>query len=337
MQALVHQIWYGKHWLKWLLWPLSGLFWLISGVRRALFALGIKSVFYAPVPVIVVGNITAGGSGKTPTVLYLIELLRTAGYRPGVISRGYGVHIEAPIRVAPSHTSAQVGDEPAMIFARCSVPMVVGPNRVAAAKTLLACGDVDVIICDDGLQHYALGRNIEIAVIDGERRLGNGLLIPAGPLREGSWRLETVDFRLCNGGQAGIQEIAMSLNPARLLPVQSGNDAVPPKAGETVVAMAGIGNPGRFFATLIEQGFRLAKTKAFDDHQPFTATDIDSLSTFQPLLMTEKDAIKCRGFAKQHWWYLAVDAKLGPDFDTQLLQKVAAAKAGKQGNTHGVR
>ncbi|MGI2260313.1 tetraacyldisaccharide 4'-kinase [Shewanella sp. GXUN23E] len=345
MQSLVHQIWYGRHWLKWLLWPLSGLFWLISSVRRRLFALGIKPVFHAPVPVIVVGNITAGGSGKTPTVLYLIELLRTAGYTPGVISRGYGVNIQAPILVQAHHSSAEVGDEPAMIFARTGVPMVVGPNRIAAVKVLLDnkvgvnsdSAQVDVIICDDGLQHYALGRDIEIALIDGDRRFGNGMLIPAGPLREGTWRLESVDFRLCNGGEPAEQEIAMSLSPSGLRPVLADNPAVPPQAGDAVVAMAGIGNPGRFFATVTEQGFELAGTRAFDDHQAFTLADIDSLSASLPVLMTEKDAVKCRGFAKQHWWYLAVDAKLGPDFDTQLLQKVVAAKAGKQGNTHGVR
>ncbi len=337
MQQFVHKIWYEGHWLKWVFWPLSWLFSLISSVRRSLFRLGIKPVYRSPVPVIVVGNITAGGSGKTPTVLYLVELLRRSGYKPGVISRGYGAEITSPLRVTSEHSSKDVGDEPAMIFARTQVPMVVGPNRVAALETLLDKGDVDLVICDDGLQHYALGRDIEITLIDGERRFGNGMLIPAGPLREGPWRLDSVDFRLCNGGTAQAGEFAMTLEPSGLIELAAGDNSHAPVAGDKIAAMAGIGNPERFFTTLRQQGFELARTRAFDDHQAFTAGDIDTLSQDLPILMTEKDAIKCRGFAKQNWWYLAVDAKLAPEFDTQLLQKVAAAKAGKQGTTHGVR
>ena len=337
MQQFVHKIWYEGHWLKWLLWPLSWLFALISATRRRLFRLGVKSVFHSPVPVIVVGNITAGGSGKTPTVLYLIELLRRSGYKPGVISRGYGADIKSPLRVTPEHSSSEVGDEPAMIFARTQVPMVVGPNRVAALQTLLQQGDIDVVICDDGLQHYALGRDIEIALIDGERRLGNGMLIPAGPLREGPWRLNNVDFRLCNGGVARQNEFPMALEPTGLIALTDSARSIAPVAGDKVAAMAGIGNPERFFTTLTQQGFELAVTRSFDDHQTYYAEDVDSLAPGLPLLMTEKDAIKCRGFAKQNWWYLAVDAKLAPEFDLQLLDKLAAAKAGKQGITHGVR
>lgn len=338
MQQFVHKIWYEGHWLKWFFWPLSWLFGLISSVRRGMFRSGLKAVFHSPVPVIVVGNITAGGSGKTPTVLYLIELLRHSGYRPGVISRGYGADIQSPLRVTPEHSSADVGDEPAMIFARTRVPMVVGPNRVAALQTLLAGGDVDVVICDDGLQHYALARDIEIALIDGDRRLGNGMLIPAGPLREGPWRLQSVDFRLCNGGKALAGEFAMTLKPSGLIPLLAETELTKmPVAGEKVAAMAGIGNPERFFTTLAQQGFELGATKAFNDHQAYSRDDICSLAPGLPVLMTEKDAIKCRGFAKQDWWYLAVDAKLAPDFDSQLLNKLAAAKAGKQGTTHGVR
>lgn len=334
MQQFVHRLWYQRnHPLRWVLLPLTLLFYVISAIRRQLFRWGIKPVYHSPVPVIVVGNLTAGGSGKTPMVLYLISLCRANGYRPGVISRGYGVNITGSVLVSDSHTCADVGDEPAMIFARTHVPMVVGANRVDAVKTLLAHCDVDVIICDDGLQHYALGRDIELAIIDGERRLGNGLLLPAGPLREGAWRLDTVDFKICNGlegAQAG--EFAMQLAPAGLhglTPHLADNIQQAPQPGDTVVAMAGIGNPGRFFTSLTALGFVLAQTREFADHQPYIPADLASLAAQYPLLMTEKDAVKCRHFATDNWWYLAVDAKLPAEFDQGLLQRLAKIQSEK--------
>lgn len=337
MQHLIHQIWYQNHWCRWLLWPLSIVFGCVSALRRQLFKSGLKKVSSCPVPLIVVGNITAGGSGKTPTVLYLIELLKRAGYSPGVISRGYGADIDAPIQVTSQHSSEEVGDEPAMIYARTNIPMVVCPDRVAAMDHLLTSNDVDVVICDDGLQHYALARDIELAIIDGERRLGNGLLIPAGPLREGHWRLRTVDFNICNGGDAIEGEVAMSLVLKGLYPVKSSNTHSPPNLGQAVMAMAGIGNPERFFSSLRSMGYDVINTKAFNDHQAYSEQEIAGLDGSLPIVMTEKDAIKCRAFAHANWWYLAVDAKLDEGFDTQLLQRVAAVKAGKQGATDGIR
>lgn len=330
MEALVNRIWYQQHWGKWLLWPLSWLFALLSSVRRGLFRVGIKPVEQLPVPVLLVGNITVGGSGKTPMVIYLIELLRQHGYRPGVISRGYGSEQTAPRIVALNSAAHAVGDEPAMIVNRTQVPMAVGQDRIATAQLLLAEHDVDIIISDDGLQHYRLARDIELVVIDAKRQLGNGMLLPAGPLREGPWRLNTVDLIVENGATAdsnhgGQSRFAMQLQPAT------------PHAlcGEAelntrqVKAVAGIGNPQRFFDTLQQLGYDVAQTQCFADHHPYTAADFADAATGLPIIMTEKDAIKCREFSPDNCWYLPVDAKLSATFSAQLLAKVATAVANK--------
>lgn len=337
MQALVNKIWYHGHPLQWLLLPFSGLFALITAVRRSLFRLGIKSQTSLPVPVIVVGNITVGGSGKTPTVIYLIELLRAKGFNPGVISRGYGADIRGVRVVSTGASAAEVGDEPAMIVARTGVPMVVGSKRVEAAKTLISEFSVDVIICDDGLQHYALGRDIELVVIDGQRGLGNQHLLPAGPLREGAWRLEHVDFVVVNGGPANDGQFAMQLLPTEVRAVKGG--AVNGLFDKTkpLIAMAGIGNPARFFDSLQAEGYQLALSHGFDDHQAYDKKQLCDLAKDFPLMMTEKDAVKCRDFAQENWWYLAVNAKLSPQFDEQLLNRLHDVVAAKQGNSHGIR
>lgn len=339
MQVLVNRIWYQGHPLHWLLLPFSWLFALITAIRRGLFRLGLKSQTRLPVPVIVVGNITVGGSGKTPTVIYLIELLRKHGFNPGVISRGYGADIQGVRVVTPTCRAVDVGDEPAMIVARTGVPMVVGAKRVDTAKALLAQFAVDVIICDDGLQHYALARDIELVVIDGKRGLGNRHLLPAGPLREGAWRLKDVDFVLVNGGESESGQYSMQLEASAVLPVNPKVTATFDPS-QAVVAMAGIGYPPRFFETLAQQGVQMALTQGFDDHQAYDKQQLCDLAKALPLMMTEKDAVKCRDFAHENWWYLAVDAKLSPQFDEQLLSRlhsVAAVKqAANEGNNHGV-
>ncbi|GIU13857.1 tetraacyldisaccharide 4'-kinase [Shewanella glacialipiscicola] len=339
MQALVNKIWYQGHPLRWLLLPLSWIFAGITCVRRTLFRLGITSQTVMPIPVIIVGNITVGGSGKTPTVIYLIELLRQHGFKPGVISRGYGVDIQGVKTVNLDASAAEVGDEPAMIVARTQVPMVVGAKRVDAATALIAEFGVDVIICDDGLQHYALARDIELVVIDGQRGLGNGLLLPAGPLREGAWRLESVDFVLSNGGPAAKGQFEMQLAPTAVKPVKYDSTASKYTfdKSQPLVAMAGIGNPARFFESLRDQGYQLALCHGFDDHQAYDKTQLRDLAKGLPLLMTEKDAVKCRDFAQENWWYLAVDAKLPSQFDQQLLARLREVAATKQGNFHGIR
>jgi tetraacyldisaccharide 4'-kinase len=341
MQALINKIWYQGHPLRWLLLPLSGIFAGITFVRRGLFRLGLKSQTSMPVPVIVVGNITVGGSGKTPTVIYLIELLRQQGFTPGVISRGYGVNIQGVKTVSLGASAAEVGDEPAMIVARTQVPMVVGAKRVDAANALITEFGVDVIICDDGLQHYALARDIELVVIDGQRGLGNGLLLPAGPLREGAWRLDNVDFIVSNGGPAAKGQFEMQLAPTQVQSVKCAAPSAvaqyPFDKSQPLVAMAGIGNPARFFDSLRAQGYQLALCHGFDDHQAYDKAQLCDLAKDLPLLMTEKDAVKCRDFAQENWWYLAVNAKLSPQFDEQLLARLREVAAAKQGNFHGIR
>ncbi|QSX32395.1 tetraacyldisaccharide 4'-kinase [Shewanella avicenniae] len=328
MEAFVNRIWYQNHWLKWLLWPLSWLFGLISGVRRQLFRIGLKPVEQLPVPVLLVGNITVGGSGKTPLVIYLIELLRQQGYHPGVISRGYGSEQQQPRIVSTQALAKEVGDEPAMIVARTQVPMAVGQDRIATAKLLLAEHKVDIIISDDGLQHYRLGRDIELLVLDGKRQLGNGMLLPAGPLREGKWRLSTVDFIVENGAkQDSPTRFAMQLSADKLQPLQRDNS--PSCEPKRIKAIAGIGNPQRFFDTLTELGYDIAQTKIFADHHPYSAADFAVNEAELALVMTEKDAIKCREFTLKNGWYLPVDARLSDEFSAQLLAKVANVVAQK--------
>ncbi|WP_153914348.1 tetraacyldisaccharide 4'-kinase [Shewanella sp. TC10] len=335
MQSLVNKIWYQGHPAKWLLMPLSWLFALVSFLRRLGYKLGLSTAETLPVPVIIVGNITAGGSGKTPTVIYLINLLRQQGYKPGVISRGYGVNIDGVKAVRPTDKATEVGDEPAMIVARTQVPMVVGAKRIDAAKSLLSEFDVDVIISDDGLQHYALARDIELAIVDGQRRYGNECLIPAGPLREGLWRLNSIDWVINNGGESQANEVSMSLEPSTLKSVKpSNNDGW---LHQDAVAMAGIGNPQRFFDSLQTLGYSITQTKAFEDHQTFDEEELKQLSLQSPLIMTEKDAVKCRDFAQQNWWYLPVNAKLNESFDLAFLNRLKEVIKVKQGNLHGVR
>ncbi|HBF47041.1 MAG TPA: tetraacyldisaccharide 4'-kinase [Shewanella frigidimarina] len=335
MQQLIHRIWYQGHQAKWLLLPLSGIFWFISTIRRLLFSFGFKQAQVLPVPVIVVGNITAGGSGKTPTVIYLIELLRQHGYKPGVISRGYGVNVDGVVAVTPNAKASDVGDEPAMIVARTQVPMVVGAKRVSAAQTLLTDFDVDVIISDDGLQHYALGRDIEIALVDGERRYGNHCLLPAGPLREGLWRLNSVDFVINNGGPAQNGEVLMALEPAPLCLVDN-NLQDKFNQQNSVVAMAGIGKRSSDLNSISQLGYKVVKTVEFADHQAFDQKQLSDLSVQYSLLMTEKDAVKCRDFAQSNWWYLPVNAKLNSEFDHALLSQLQQVAQTKKGLSHGI-
>lgn len=337
MQTLVNKIWYQGHPLQWLLLPLSFAFGFITFVRRGLFQLGLKAQTILPVPVIVVGNITVGGSGKTPMVIYLIELLRAHGFNPGVISRGYGANIDGVKQVAYNASATDVGDEPAMIVARSGVPMVVGSKRVEAANVLIAEHGVDVIICDDGLQHYALGRDIELVVIDGQRRLGNEYLLPAGPLREGPWRLKDVDFVVINGGNADVGQFEMQLAPTQVKAVDGNIITTDFDKSQPLVAIAGIGNPTRFFDSLQAQGYQVVLSHGFDDHQAYDKKQLCDLAKDLPLMMTEKDAVKCRDFAQENWWYLAVNAKLSPQFDEQLLSRLHEVVAAKQGNSHGIR
>lgn len=313
--------WYGRPGLvTWLLLPLTALFCALAGLRRFGYRHGWLHAERLPVPVVVVGNITVGGSGKTPLVAALVQRLREAGYRPGIVSRGYGGQAQQwPQAVDATSDPRQVGDEPVLLARATGCPVAVGPDRPAAAQRLLAAG-VDVIVADDGLQHYRLGRDIEIAVVDGERRFGNGWCLPSGPLRERPARLRRVDFVVANGA-AAAGEVAMTLHPGRLR-----NVAQPEREAELTAlaaaphAVAGIGHPGRFFAMLRRAGLTPVE-HPFPDHHRFAPADL-AFGDGRPVVMTEKDAVKCAPFAQPDWWYLPVEAELPESFGAALLDRL---------------
>ncbi|HCM9252503.1 tetraacyldisaccharide 4'-kinase [Enterobacter cloacae] len=322
---MIARIWSGESPLWLLLLPLSWLYGLVSGIIRLFYRLGLKRAWRAPVPVVVVGNLTAGGNGKTPVVIWLVEQLQKRGIRPGVVSRGYGGKAaHYPLLLAPDTTTAEAGDEPVLIYQRTGAPVAVSPVRSDAVQALLAEHDVQIIITDDGLQHYALARDKEIVVIDGVRRFGNGWWLPAGPMRERASRLKSVDAVIVNGGAARPDEIPMHLQPGMAVNLLTGERQAVSRL-PALVAMAGIGHPPRFFATLEQCGARIEKRVPLADHQVLVAEQVDALTTpGQTLIMTEKDAVKCRAFAKENWWYLPVDAELSGEQPEHLLQELIA-------------
>ncbi|MDD5275280.1 MAG: tetraacyldisaccharide 4'-kinase [Methylovulum sp.] len=315
----VENIWYKDSIIGTWLMPLGFLFSDIAQFRKFLYRLGMLKKHRLPVPVIVVGNITVGGTGKTPLIICLAKLLKEAGYRPGIISRGYGGQSASwPQSVDAGSDASQVGDEAVLMVKRTQCPVVVAPLRVAAAKQLLSETDCNVILSDDGLQHYALDRDIEIAVIDGERRFGNGYCLPAGPLREPINRLQSVDFIVVNGEKVEANELAMQLVGDMAVNIATGEQK--PLAEFAAVAchaLAGIGNPERFFKLLAAAGLACT-THSFPDHYQFQQADI-VFADSDPVLMTEKDAVKCTAFASQQHWYLPVIAVPETGFAEQLL------------------
>ncbi|EQB99605.1 tetraacyldisaccharide 4'-kinase [Photorhabdus temperata subsp. temperata M1021] len=296
---------------------------LISGLRRLSYKVGLNQSWKAPVPVVVVGNLTAGGNGKTPVVIWLVEQLQKRGYRVGVVSRGYGGKVENyPLLVTDKITTAQAGDEPVLIHRRTGAPVAVAPKRVAAVKALLADIPLDIIVTDDGLQHYALQRDFEIVVIDGVRRFGNGWWLPAGPMRELSRRLNRVNAVITNGGTPQSGELSMTLAGRLAVNMVSGEKRAVNRIPHTI-AMAGIGHPPRFFTTLQQLGADVQKEYAFADHQRYTEEQLSHLAdTNQNLLMTEKDAVKCFKFARPNWWYLPVDAQLPQEKGQAMLNEI---------------
>ncbi|MGB1239712.1 MAG: tetraacyldisaccharide 4'-kinase [Pseudomonadales bacterium] len=309
---------------------LSPLEWLYKRLAAAKRERDTALQWQSPVPLVVVGNIAVGGTGKSPLTVALIELLRRRGYHPGVVSRGYGAKgVDYPAFVTGDGEPLQCGDEPLMVVRRTEVPMVIDPDRSAACRHLLAHSNCDVIISDDGLQHYRMGRDLEIAVIDGARGLGNERHLPVGPLREGAERLQHVDYCVVNGAseQRYGCDVAMQLKPAYWCRVRDGKryslSEFLPRLGEEgrkVQAFAGIGNPQRFFDTLHELGVQ-AQSHAFADHYRFSAQDLAPFAD-DIVLMTEKDAVKCGAFATPHCYYLAVEASLSGEFEQGFCQRI---------------
>jgi tetraacyldisaccharide 4'-kinase len=322
--------WYGNGRTPWWTRPVAVLYGAAIRLRRRLYLAGFKRSVVLPVPVVVVGNLSVGGTGKTPVTIALVEELRKRGFRPGVVSRGYGGSQREPLVLGTSPDPRLVGDEPCLIAAT-GVPVAVGRDRPAAARLLIDAG-CDIVIADDGLQHYRLARDVEICVIDGVRRFGNGRLLPAGPLREPLARLERVDLRVCNGGKAVGGEYAMQLRGGDMVRLDGGErQLLPAFAGQKVHAVAAIGNPLRFFDSLRVAGIDVI-AHPFADHHHFTLDDFafnDSL----PILMTDKDAVKCRAFAESHWWRVPVSAELPEAFYADLIVRIE-----RVGKTHdGIR
>ncbi|HJU07772.1 MAG TPA: tetraacyldisaccharide 4'-kinase [Rhodanobacteraceae bacterium] len=312
--------WYRNGPSFWWTLPIAALYGFVVRTRRAMYRHGWMRSEPMPVPVIVVGNITIGGAGKTPLVIALVEALRARRFKPGVVSRGYGGSARTPMLLEDDPDPSVVGDEPALIKLRTRVPVAIGRDRAAAARLLLH-QNVDVIVADDGLQHYALARDIEISVVDGTRRFGNGRLLPSGPLREPLSRLQEMDFIVCNGGQPQHDEIPMRLQAASALNLRDESSrALDEFANQRAHAVAGIGNPQRFFDMLRRQGIDPIE-HIFPDHHAYSARDLEFDDSL-PLLMTEKDVVKCRSFAKENWWSVPVAAGLSETFFDAVAQRL---------------
>jgi tetraacyldisaccharide 4'-kinase len=316
--------WYQKRLtvLTALLLPFSWLFRLVVFIRRSLYQKNIFKQYQLPVPVIIVGNITVGGTGKTPFVIWLARYLQTLGLKPGILTRGYGGNAKEVLDVTLNSTAEQVGDEALVLKQRTQCPVFVSKSRVAAGKALLAKYDCDIIICDDGLQHYALARDIECVLIDRFRGFGNQQMLPAGPLREPLTRLSSVDVV--------VDDVSLQMSSLVSL---NNNETVPLTqfTGQRVHAVAGIGYPEQFFQQLRDQGVNVI-AHAFTDHHAFQKNDL----TFHdelPIIMTEKDAVKCRHFALPNTWYLPIEITPSPQCIEKLHFKIEHLRGEKHAET----
>jgi len=317
-RGLCDRVWYGKHPAALCLAPIGYLYEIFVSLRRLAYKSGLFGVHRAAIPVIVVGNLSTGGTGKTPLVMWLALKLREFGFRPGVIARGYrGVASSWPQQVRPDSDPVVVGDEAVLIAKRTGLPVAVGPKRLECIEALKKYSNVDIVVSDDGLQHYAMARDIEIAVLDGVRRFGNGACIPAGPLREPLTRLKEVDL-VATVGLAGRNEFAIRYtlrsprfvnNPDRVVSFED-------FSSKEVHAVAGIGDPERFFALLRRNGFQVTQ-HPFPDHHAFTPTDLE-FADLKPIFMTEKDAVKCVHFHNERLWCVPLDVELPDAFEHRI-------------------
>jgi tetraacyldisaccharide 4'-kinase len=317
--------WYSKNrWLL-LLVPLSYLYQFFYRMHCLVYSLGIKKKFISCRPTIIVGNLTVGGTGKTPFTIALAKLLIAKGHKPGIVTRGYkGKSAVYPQYVEPESDPAIVGDEAILLASKTQCPVVVSPKRAEGIKLLLQNNQCDVILADDGLQHHAIQKDIEIIIIDGERKLGNGFCLPAGPLREPATRLSKVNFVVVNE-KATAHKYSMTLKAGEIYNLQERNSKLPATINGVVHAVAAIGNPERFFCMLYEMGF-LIKEHSFPDHHSFREQDFSFCKRGDIVIMTEKDAVKCRPFAKSHFWVLPVEAVVNKhfldDFEFELASKM---------------
>lgn len=333
MSSLIDRLWYGRGRPLAFLAPLSWLYQYVSERRRRQ-AWEVRNEAL-PVPVVVIGNITAGGTGKSPLTAWLVNELRQAGWAPVILSRGYGgKSAQYPLLVTAETPASVAGDEPVMLAQQTSLPVVVDPQRRRGAVWALEQKLGNILVCDDGLQHYNLPRDVELAVFDGERGVGNGAIIPVGPLREPVSRLSTVDFVVINGGGLapgehpeafnGIEHPqihAMLLEPSALVNLRTGvSRPLSDLRGQRVRAVAGIGNPQRFFDSLRALGGEVSEAP-FPDHHKFSAADLDG-EPGQWVVMTAKDAVKCRSFAPDDAWVLQVRARMSPEFSESVISRI---------------
>jgi tetraacyldisaccharide 4'-kinase len=325
-------IWYRGHPLSYLLLPLAWVYCGVVWVRRQAFRRAWLRSRRVAAPVIIVGNLTVGGTGKTPLVIWLAGALRRLGYRPGIVTRGYGGArgTTEPRKVTPVSDPLEVGDEPLLLARRSGCPVATGRDRATAAQTLIEEHRCDIIVADDGLQHYRLQRDIEILVIDAERGFGNGRCLPAGPLREPLGRIREVDLTVCNGGNCLPGATLMHLLPGRAINLRLAGDScdLDHFRGRQVTAVAGIGNPGRFFGMLRDHGIKVAE-RPYSDHYRFGPQDAATWPA-GPVLMTEKDAVKCEGFAAGNHWYVPVEASLDPTFLDRLTNRLIGLNYGQK-------
>lgn len=322
LHILINETWYSKNTLTHFLRPLSLLFCGIVAIRKSLYSLKILKQTKLNVPVIVVGNITVGGTGKTPLVIWIANFLKENGFTPGIVSRGYlGKAKSWPQQVRHDSDPVIVGDEAILIARQAQCPMAVGPNRVDAAQALLKYSNCDIIISDDGLQHYALQRTIEVVVIDGVRRFGNGFCLPAGPLREAANRIDKADFIVTNG-IASQGEFAMLYAGKELVNLLDSNVKLMLSAfrDKKVHAVSAIGNPQRFFDFLRSQGLEVVE-HSFPDHYMYKQDDI-VFNDDHAVLMTEKDAVKCQRYDIKNCWYLPIVVEMKKEFGLRLLDKI---------------
>ncbi|MBV1922187.1 MAG: tetraacyldisaccharide 4'-kinase [Pseudomonadales bacterium] len=345
IEQYFQQVWYEGRKPLCLLGPLEKLYCRVVNKKRFRFLQNTNASYSPKSPVIIVGNITVGGTGKTPLTLFLIEGFKEKGLKVGVISRGYGSGAKQyPIAVDKNSTAHEVGDEPLMVHLRSGVPVVVDPDRVAAAKYLEQNFNVDIVISDDGLQHYALNRSVEIVVMDATRGIGNGRCLPSGPLREPVTRLGSVDYLIVNGGNIGVlpsgvraafgdvdASYSMQIEAEGLEPVFRPENRQPPPEpprSAEVYGVAGIGNPARFFSTLSAFGYRVAEVP-FADHYQYQQSDFESMSC-KPIVMTEKDAVKVHSLEQlpnlANSWYLKVSANISPLLIDGILHKLYPGK-----------
>lgn len=330
MRSLIENYWYrdSLNLFTFLLLPLSFLFRILITLRKWLYKIGVFKTYEAPLPVIVVGNITVGGTGKTPFVIWLAQFLKDKGYRPGIVSRGVGGRNHQVHLVNANDSAEKVGDEALLLLKRTKCPLAIAIDRIAAVKYLLTHTDCNIIISDDGLQRYSLGRDIEIAVIDGMRKFGNKKLLPAGPLREPISRLKAINFQLVNNTEPQNGQYKININYIDVVNLKNETKTQPLRAFSEVHAVAAIGNPQRFYNFLLNADLEL-HTHTYLDHYLYRKSDFNFKDEL-PIIMTEKDAVKCKNFADDKYWYLPIDVSMSKQFEIALNQQLETIHESKK-------